>query len=265
MEPQRIVEDHAPSISSTTPVFESFRQQLRRIDDLEARIEARAMNSRRRMMNLLDEHFPSPQSVRQSHMRMWLTHLHAPAKVLSNEDRSKTIPETFTLQIEGKLLIDHLDHASAAANDKKTGHVPADDDLMGKGGEREEERPVPKWNLTQMFDRVSVEFETVYQPKIHPMARIHPAAGAKKKSSRRSSAGMASSGQSGHLSIHPDDVDFKKCLLSQRQTIVWTNKMTADAQAWASEYQPPLPASGAKLASMASTALVPEPVSMTAV
>lgn len=248
MEAKRIddhEDEHTSTDSSNGVLFDNFRQQMRRIDELETRIEARAMQSRRRIMNLLQSHYAAPQPVRHSHLRMWLTHLHEPAKVLSTEDRTKTIPETFTLQIEGKLLVDHLDHASAAAHDRKTGYKPSADDELGAKVDREDDRPIPALNLTQLFERVSVEFETVYQPKIHPMARIHPAAGAKKKSSRRSSAGASSSGQEGSFSIHPDDVDFKKCHLSQRQTIVWTNTMSTDAQAWAFEYQPPLPSTGA--------------------
>ena len=272
-------------------ILDSFQQQMLRMDDLETKMEARTAATRRRVANLLtfmqEEQQPleQPQAasashnmswpVRQSHLRMWVTHLHEPSKTttvsaslsehaesggdrswLSSSPETTIIPETFTLQIEGKLLIGHLDHASANEFDRKIRYTPPNDDLDRSRGEKEDEEAVPEWNLTQLFERVTVTFQTVYQPKIHPMARIlpsssSPAAGnttKTKKSSRRSSSAAAPSPTTGQpLTQDPDQVDFRKCLLSKQQVITWTNNMASqeDAHAWAFHYTPPDPVSGA--------------------
>jgi hypothetical protein len=219
------------------------------MDELEARINARAVRVRRRMANLLDQHYSTdatPNSswpTRNSHIRMWATHEYQPVtRVEQPTGLPKISPETFSLQIEGSLLIGHLDHASAAAYDRKTGFVAPTDDLDRSRGEKEDETSVPEVKLTHLFDKLRVEFQSVYEPRINPMARIPPPSAKKKKTGRRSSSsGATKNDPSGDL----EDVDFTKCILSERHTVEWTSNMSEDAHAWAVRYQPPAPSSGA--------------------
>ena len=96
----------------------------------------------------------------------------------NNNDTPKSTK--WTLVVEGKLLIDHLDHASAKAFDErlkrefqKRHDVPADHSSMplatsentsATANPTEEEEPVQPIMFTHFFDKLVAQFQSVYQP-----------------------------------------------------------------------------------------------------
>ena len=81
-----------------------------------------------------------------------------------------SLHQVWTLRLEGKLLIGNLDHVSAEAHDQRVGYVAPNDDLDRSKGEKEEEEVVPV-RFTNFFEKVEVEFQTLYSPRPHPMAK----------------------------------------------------------------------------------------------
>ena len=79
-------------------IWNSFFQQMDAIDDMEKRLNEYATRSRRRTAALLEQ----TPSHRRSHLRMFVTHMY------------DTEAHKWTVVIEGKLLIGHLDHQRAA-------------------------------------------------------------------------------------------------------------------------------------------------------
>lgn len=206
-------------------LFNAFTTQMKRIDDLENRIQARAVQTRRRISNLLDRTNPT----RNSHLRLWISHHHTKADYLQG------IPEHFKLQIEGALLIGHLDHRSAAQFDKKTRYGTPKDDLdRSRGGEREEDQPIPAYKFTHLMESLVVELQTVYRPK-NPVASAPP----KKKKSARRSTGGDTTPKSGITD--PSQIDLRTCFLSEKQEFRWTRDMSEDSHAWCITYRPPTP------------------------
>ena len=115
-------------------ILSRFTAQMERLDALETKIETKTARLRRRVANVLEEHYSSEQ--RDTHVRIWASHKYNKASL----DPNAPTPETFRMQLEGCLLIGHLDHESAAAFDKKTGYAaPADDGLDRSKGEKEED------------------------------------------------------------------------------------------------------------------------------
>ncbi|GKY98615.1 hypothetical protein MPSEU_000818200 [Mayamaea pseudoterrestris] len=225
--------------SAIPDILTNFYAQMRRIDELEHRLEHRTVKTRRRCANLLN--LPH-QSHRKSHLRLFVTH-----SLSSGSDSSctaaaaaaapPTAPE-YQLLIEGRLLVDHLDYVSAAEFDKRIKYTSSKssnersndkNDLEG-GISNEESRQAV--NFTHLFDNVTIEFQTFYQPKPHPMARIKSPP---TKSGRRG-------GTSKNLSIEEQYVDPSTLVASHLTTkLGWTRNMTPDARAWVFKYQAPPP------------------------
>ena len=132
-------------MSHLPAIIGDFYNQLRRIDDLESRIEERARKTRRRFATLLPQY-------RHSRVRLFTTH---------NVSGSLEEP-SYQLLLEGRLLVDHLD---VLRDDKSGLEAPP--------------------QCTQFFDAVSVELQPFYQPRPNPMARIATPPPKPTKSGRR--------------------------------------------------------------------------------
>lgn len=220
--------DSPPAAANVQELFAAFTTQMKRMDDLETRIEARAVQTRRRISNLLERTNPT----RQSHLRLWISHHYAKADYLQG------IPEHFKLQMEGALLIGHLDHKSATQFDKKTGYngVPRDDLDRSKGGEREEDQPIPAYKFTHFMESLVVELQTVFRPK-NPVVTAHQPK--KKKSARRSTGGDTATPKPANTD--PTQIDLRTCFLSEKQELRWTRDLSDDSHAWCIKYRPPSP------------------------
>ncbi|GAX23026.1 hypothetical protein FisN_15Hh075 [Fistulifera solaris] len=212
--------------SPISELWTAFTAQMKRMDELESRIEARAVQTRRRISNLLEKTGPT----RQSHLRLWISHQYAKADYLQG------IPEHFKLQLEGVLLIGHLDHKSASQFDQETGYggIPKDDLDRSKGGEKEEDQPIPAYLFTHFMESLVVELQTVFRPKNPVAAAVQQPK--KKKSSRRSTGGDTTP-----KSMDPSQVDLRTCYLSEKQEMRWTRDMSDDSHAWCVKYRPPTP------------------------
>ena len=209
-------------------ILASAHERLRRIDDLERRINDRAIRARRRITNLL-EHAPTH---RQSHLRCFVTHQY---KVIPPTETSPLPASEWKIRIEGKLLIGHLDHESAEAYDCKTNYKAPTDDLDRSKGEKEEEEVLPI-KFTHFFDKVEAQFQPIYSPKPNPMA-----AAMLKKKSQSSSKKRRSGG--GKASVATDDEDFRRSLVVNPFTegMAWKKSMSEDAHAFDLVYRAPPP------------------------
>lgn len=217
-------------------MLEGFHQQIIRIEQLERRIEERTARARRRIANLLD----LVPSHRRSHLRLFVTHSYQAPDI--SPDPSKLMPSHWTLQVEGKLLVSHLDHAHAELFDKKKNYNPSSEDLERYRMEKEEEAVKPV-NFTHLFDQLSVQFQTVYAPKVNPMAKKTPV----KKSSRRLSASKTKSPQ-------PEESETKLFKTSETTEMQWKKSLTDDAHAFQIQYTaPPPPAHSMQLHSVVAT------------
>jgi hypothetical protein len=205
-------------LSRLTEIFDGFHNQICRIDDLERRIDERAVRSRRRVANLLDHSKP----YRNSHLRLFVTHHHAlPVPVDPEQPPQPKKHPLWTMNIEGKLLIGHLDHAGAAAFDSKTGYTPPTDDLDRSRGEKEEEE-VPAIQFTHFFEKVAVQFYTVYQPK-------QKAATPKKKTpSKKTSRRGSSTAKSPVPVVEEREVDPRLLTASEKTELIWSKAMMSD-------------------------------------
>jgi len=227
------------SLSRLQSLYDKFHCQIRRIDALEAKMDQRAIQTRRRLANLLD-HEASPHPFRQSHLRLFVSH-----GLVKTQER-----EDWKLQIEGRLLVDHLDHQSAVEYDKRTNYTPPKDDLDRSKGEQEEEAVAPIM-LTHFFDKLTVQFQPIFKPKPNPMSRKYQqqelqsqslsSSPPKKKlkSSRRGSStrasptGMEPGGPaSAMLTVGEDDVDPAQLVPGSTTELIWTSNMSRDAHAW---------------------------------
>lgn len=214
--------------SNVSEILSRANDHLRRIDDLERRLEERALSTRRRIHKLLER----APTHRQSHLRCFLTHQY------ENIPPTETSPlpaSRWIIRVEGKLLVGHLDHESAVAHDAKTGYEAPNDDLDRSKAEKEEEEILPI-KFTHFFEKIIAEFQPVYAPKPNPMAA---AAIAKKK------APMGKKRRSGTAKAVPavDDEEFRKSLVvnPNKQQLVWTKSMSPDAEAFDLTYQAPPP------------------------
>lgn len=214
--------------SRLTEIFDVFQSKILQIDDLERRIDHRAVRARRRIMNLLDHTKP----YRNSHVRLFCTHQHAtPAPVVQNPEGppKPRQPNVWTLNIEGKLLIGHLDHAAAVAFDAKTNYTPPTDDLDRSRQDKEEEE-VPAIQFTHFFDTVGVQFYTVFQPKQKP---ITP----KKKTPTKKSSRRGSTAKSPAAVVEEREVDPRLLTASPKTELLWTKTMmTEDSHGFAFQY-----------------------------
>ena len=209
-------------------ILESAQERLRRIDDLERRINERAVRARRRITNLL-EHAPSH---RASHLRCFVTHEY---EVIPATDEKPLPASEWTLRVEGKLLIGHLDHESAVAYDARTGYTAPTDDLDRSKGEKEEEEVVPI-KFTHFFDKVAAQFQPIYSPKPNPMA----AAMAKKKSQSGSKKRRSGGAKS---AVVIDDEEFRRSLVVNPniEEMEWNKSMSEDSHAFDLTYRAPPP------------------------
>jgi len=156
---------------------------LQRIDILEKKLEERVSSQRIRALNLLDElpHY------RRSTLRLYVTHEYHPAAAddatgIGNDDTNKTGHNNqWKLVLEGKLLVDHLDHQNAVAVDQsakeaalKYGRIyqtqsnqvvdVADMTSRERAAtrfmhDREGEDPLIPINFAHYFDEISVTFQ----------------------------------------------------------------------------------------------------------
>lgn len=217
--------------SEVSRILASAQDQLRRIDDLERRVNDRAVRARRRIANLLLEH--TAPSHRHSHLRCFMTHQY---KKIEPTDTSPLPASEWNLRLEGKLLIGHKDHESAVAHDQKTGYVAPTDDLDRSKGEKEEEEVTPI-KFTHFFDKIEAQFQPIYSPKPNPMA----AAIAKKKSP----SGKKRRGGSSKAAALPkeDDETFLRSLVVNptKHGMVWQKSLSEDAHAFDFCYRAPPP------------------------
>lgn len=214
--------------NGVSSILASAHERLRRIDDLERRINDRAVRARRRISNLL-EHAPSH---RQSHLRCFITHQY---ETIPPTETSPLPASEWKLRIEGKLLIGHLDHESAEAYDRKTNYKAPTDDLDRSKGEKEEEEVVPV-KFTHFFDKVEAQFQPIYSPKPNPMA----AAMLKKKSPSGSKKRRTGGGKA---SVATDDEEFRRSLVVNpfSEGMTWKKSMSEDAHAFDLTYRAPPP------------------------
>jgi hypothetical protein len=209
-------------------ILNGFYNRITRLDDFERRLDERAARLRRRIANVLD-HVPVH---RHSHLRVFITHDALPVK--PEPDTPNPDPPTidWTLQIEGKLLVGHLDYASAAAHDARVGFVPPTDDLDRSKAEKEEEELSPV-DFTHLFEKANVEFQTVYMPRPNPMAAAKPKTPTKKSSRRATKSPSAT--------FEEKEVDPRTLSVSQTAEFCWERTMSADALAFHVRYTSPPP------------------------
>ena len=145
--------------SRLTQIWQTYSEQLQRLDELEKNVEEAVMRKRRRIANLLDE----MPTFRKSHLRLFISH-----KVVSAE------AQTYEIVVEGKLLVGHLDHKRAKEVDDALygGQVNPDvdpsDRSQYRGGisERESDTPVEPIHFTHLLDRFHALVYTVWQSNI---------------------------------------------------------------------------------------------------
>jgi SWIB/MDM2 domain len=202
------------SSSTMLSLLQQFRQRMDRLDALEETLQHRCRHARRRIQLLLLQEPSESTAARRSHVRLSIHHSYQPEitaagamaalmqkPVLGGNPSApcKPSPPIWTCHVEGKLLVDYLDYASAKR---------FDGDAVG------ESSGVTKPILfTHLFHKVSVTFQTIFEP-------IDPKGGGfkAKKKSRRTSNSMTDL-----PSEEPTDV-----CKSPLHTIVWTLPNTTD-------------------------------------
>lgn len=247
-------------------IVEQYQKRIRNIENLEHRIENRAIKVRRRICSVLDQ----VSTTRPSHLRLFISHSYQPPEIInpsqslsqiatssetviaSSDTGSQYIaipeattyqkrvlpkPALWTINVEGKLLIDHLDHMSAVDFDKRTCYVAPTDDIDRSRGEKEEERyETTPILFTRYFDKVKVTFQaTFYQPqKMNSVAAISPPpkkkGSPKKKSSRRSAVSQQSDDSDSmalgdRISGGENIIDPRSLHTSSKQVLTWTKEM----------------------------------------
>jgi hypothetical protein len=220
--------------SEVPVILAATHEKLAHIEALEGRLNDRAVRARRRTANLLEQ----APTHRQSHLRCFVTHAF---KEIPPTDESPLPASEWKLRLEGKLLIGHLDHASAAAVDAKTSYRPPTDDLDRSKGEKEEEEVLPI-KFTHFFDRVEVQFQAIYSPKPNPMAA---AMLAKKKipgSASKKRRGANTAKAAAAAAAAEDEPDRSKWVPHPTpHELVWTKRLSEDAHAFDFYYPAPPP------------------------
>lgn len=170
----------SPSMGSQLEaIWKAHLDQYCRLDDLEKRIDERSIRLRRRVTNLLD----TAPTHRLSHLRLFVSHhtRSEASNALVSAHTVAAVPGTkkWTLSVEGKLLIGHLDHESAQAFDdrlkkkfQKRNNLSATHPSMLLATSEttsttvptEEEEPVKPIQFTHFFDKMVAQFQSVYQP-----------------------------------------------------------------------------------------------------
>ncbi|KAL3794967.1 hypothetical protein ACHAWO_009926 [Cyclotella atomus] len=189
---------HAPS-SSLPEIYQSHRLIIQRLDDLEHNLTSRVAAHRRRASNILDI-----TTGRRTHMRVFVSHrlddesnisveqkpaaVAPPPKPLGGKDfgallsaaaahhvlPQKKSHRKWTLVIEGGLLVQQLDHASAKEVDRRRNfglpilgstHNEEKDRLSSKNQYptevQELNQSVKPLQFTHLFDKLEVELRAV--------------------------------------------------------------------------------------------------------
>jgi chromatin remodeling complex protein RSC6 len=243
-----------PLVSRIQDLFNTHYERIRRIEALEAKMDERATRLRRRMANLMEQ---PRHSHRSSQLRLFVTHTHAVKHAIKKEEEEPSVTvenppamslaeeteQEFILQIEGRLLVDHLDHLSAAEFDARTKYTAPNDDLDRSQGEKEEEYSRQAIHFSHFFDQAAVRFQPVYSPKRNPMSK-KKLTSPKSKSSRRVSASKApTTAATTAMDEEEDDlVDPSQLVRGDNSVqLVWTRNMTLDSRAFYFHYKPPPP------------------------
>jgi hypothetical protein len=175
------------------------------------------MRKRRRVSNLLD----NIGTHRQSHLRLFVTHHETDKSSAASNQGDAETPEKqqqqqhkWTLVIEGKLLVGHLDHQSvdnvekearekalmmhgestapttAAASSHESSSYSSElltrsTDRTGYRGKPEEgELDVEPIEFTHFFDKMTVQLQTIYQPIIKQPPKASPTPTKKSRSKK---------------------------------------------------------------------------------
>jgi len=219
-----------PPSSRLEALWADHERQTRRLEDLERRLDENARRKRRRIANLLDE----VSVFRRSHLRVFVTH-----------------NKNFTLIIEGKLLVGHLDHTSMKAVEREAAEearmqmeeedvnsndmlVRSTDRTLYRGkSENEGDVPVDKVHFTHFFDKLHVTLQTVFQKPV-VKEQLSP------KKTSRSKAKKA-------------PMDATSLTTSSTKEYTWNRDMTGDSSAWFVKYDPVTPPEGQEIHSVVST------------
>ena len=204
---------------------------MEQMDALEERLQHKCTQARRRMQLLLLEATES----RRSHVRLSIHHSYQPEITAAGAMAAlmqkpvlggtpslpcKPSPPIWTCHVEGKLLIDFLDYASAQRYDARD-----------KEKSDQKSTNAPPTKFTHWFHKVSVTYQTIYEP-------LDPAKGggglkAKKKSRRTSNIGM-----------DPPSEEPSDTCKSPLHNIVWTlpgpnDPPSTGADLWSFAYPEP--------------------------
>jgi len=240
LSPQSMASSSASSLQSKLPtILQNFQASLQKIDALERRLEEKVAEKRQRAVNLLDE-IPN---YRQSTLRLFVTHqcedetLQVPipdpntGQIDPNSGLRKEVKRNkWNLVIEGRLLVGHLDHESAAAVEKRLTelneqegkkHVTHSDTLVDTTDmttreraqtrfihDREGEEPLAPIKFTHFFDRISVSFQTFQKRKNRSTQK--PPQSIVETSSSTSSRSKRKSTSKAYISSPPPSASKKK-------------------------------------------------------
>jgi chromatin remodeling complex protein RSC6 len=245
-------------------IWSHFMAQMDQIDELEKRLNEHATRSRRRIASVLDQFSPH----RRSHLRMFVTHkkydletnskwtLVIEGKLLvglldhkssarveqegalstgrekpkrtsnNSEDTKKEPPPTPT------------NNAATTTTPTPTSASKADQDATSASRDRsqyrtvgdKEEEPVEPILFTHFFEKLTVVFQTVYQPNSPPSAAssLHTPKKSRKRKSEPKDTGNSNNSTS---AIHP-----KHLRSSKATTLEWTKKDSNDANAFLVNY-----------------------------
>jgi SWIB/MDM2 domain len=211
-------------------LLQQFRQRMDRLDALEETLQHRCRQARRRMQLRLLQEPPESTEARRSHVRLSIHHSYQPEITAAGAMAAlmqkpvlggnpslpcKPSPPIWTCHVEGKLLIDCLDYASA----KRWDQDDLDPAISGVT------KPL---QFTHLFHKVSVTFQTIFE-------HLDPKGGgfkAKKKSRRTSNAATDLPSE------EPSDV-----CKSALRSIVWNtptgNSNDTGADLWSFAYPEP--------------------------
>ncbi|CAB9526164.1 expressed unknown protein (Partial), partial [Seminavis robusta] len=223
-------------ISRLDEIWRQHLDQYRKVDDLEKRVDEHAKRLRRRVVNLLE----TQPTHRLSHLRLFVSHeersVASDAVVSIHNDASGTtgVSQKWTLTVEGKLLIGHLDHASAEAFDQalrdkfqESHGVSATHSSLALATSQnvsqtcptEEEEPVKAAIFTHFFDKMVVQFQSLFQPEeatvseevseglVTPAKPAAPAASTNNKKKSRSAAKRQKTATQQQQQQEADDVE----------------------------------------------------------
>jgi SWIB/MDM2 domain len=190
----------------------------------------------------LDHQSSMYTSYRRSRLRLFATHSVTSPDVGDTSHSAGREHERgslqWTLRLEGKLLIDHLDHVAAQKFDARTNYVEPTEEL-DRSKLDPEEPPIPAVRCTHFFDSMEIQFQTIYQPVVESARTLSPqslnnssALSRKKVASRRTSAEMISGSR--------EEMDIDASLVSSPPTtLTWSRDQASDSGGWMIPYQSP--------------------------